>query len=101
MILTLDLNNKIKVSLHNNISTWFEIADITLDTEIMIDVALHIYELFESIAKKPEWANSEDNLKELQRNIMKYFWEVEDKYSITIDEGIITSIVNMVKHYEL
>ncbi|WP_149707464.1 type I restriction endonuclease subunit R [Campylobacter concisus] len=78
--------NKILFAIYDNLLDI--LGDVGLaDVEVVAkNLSLKFYEIYEKASKKPEWHKNKDVENEITSAIEDALWDVEDEYSVSIDE---------------
>ncbi|ERJ28248.1 Type I restriction-modification system, restriction subunit R [Campylobacter concisus UNSWCS] len=78
--------NKILFAIYDNLLDI--LGDVGLaDVEVVAkNLSLKFYEIYEKASKKPEWHKNKDVENEITSAMEDALWDVEDEYSVSIDE---------------
>ena len=78
--------NKILFAIYDNLLDI--LGDVGLmDVEVVArNLSVKFYEIYEKASKKPEWHKNKDVENEITSQMEDALWEIEDEYSVSIDE---------------
>lgn len=78
--------NKILFAIYDNLLDI--LGDVGLaDVEVVAkNLSVKFYEIYEKASKKPEWHKNKDVENEITSQMEDALWDVEDEYSVSIDE---------------